>query len=267
MSTTTAPVKAPQAFPLEKSDIHYDPAREEVSIPREKFDAFVHYVAGLQEKLEAAEDARDVAQYRAQKAGKTADVLECLIRDVQNARAAIREWLRAGKTVQELSDRTGIPYATCHRVVNERLGSEKLEIGHLQKMVAAIPASGRVLAGSVAKHVPRFGRILFGLAKDFREEELVSSWETQGSKVETVRAAGEIAAKVEKLHPDLIVLDVSMPSLGKSGLERLKEVAKDKKATVVLTGKIAEDSAALFCSLHLGNRDTESEREAESPGG
>jgi CheY-like chemotaxis protein len=270
MITKTAPAKITQVFPLEKTDIHYDPSREEVTIPREKFDAFVRYVAGLQEKLEAAEDARDVARYRAQKAGKSADVLEGLIRNVQKASAAIREWLGAGNTLQELSDRSRIPYATCHRIVNERLGTEKVEIGHLQKLVAAISRTSGIptVTVSEAKHVPRFGRVLLGLPKDFRAEELVSGWEIQGSKVETMHAGVEIASKVKELHPDLILLDVSMPSLGISGLEQLKEVAKDKKTTVVLTGKIAEDSSALFTSwLDFGKQTKESEREAESARG
>src|SRR5258708_39604617 len=104
-------------FPLEKSDIHYDASSEDVSMKREKFDAFVKYAQALEEKLEAAEDARDVANYRARKAGKTADVLQALTEDVLKGTAAVRTWLgEPSHTLLELSTRSGIPYATRHPI-------------------------------------------------------------------------------------------------------------------------------------------------------
>ncbi len=198
---------------------------------REKFDAFVKYVQALEEKLEAAEDARDVAKYRARKAGKTADVLQALTEDVLRGTAAVREWLGSpSHTIQELSTRTGIPYATCHRIVNERLGTPNVEIGHLKKMVSAVSRDRRPFAPGVASH-PRYRRVLFGL-------------------------------------PDLILVDVSMPNLEKSGLGLLKDFAKDTKRTIVLTGEIVETNSALLQgSFEKRTEAEELASEAEIAGG
>lgn len=257
MTTRTLPVKSEKVLPLEKTDIHYDPSSEEVSIKRDKFDAFVKYVQTLEEKLEAAEDARDVAQYHARKAGMTADLLEGLIQVVDQATAAIRAWLSSPEhTLQQLSERTRIPYATCHRIVNERLGTESLEFGYLQKMLSAVAKKGvRAIEG---KLVPRFDRVLFGFAKKVHENEIVSCWKSKGSEVTTVHTGADIAKKVQELLPDLIVLDVAMPNLERSGLEQLRQFAKNQKGTIVLTGSIAEANATLLqCSVgpeYLGGK-------------
>jgi CheY-like chemotaxis protein len=256
-----------KTFPLEKSDIQYDPSSEEVSLKREKFDALVKYIQGLEEKLEAAEDARDVAQYRARKAGKTADVLQVLTEDVVKGTAAVRDWLGSGHTLLELSERTGIPYATCHRIVSERLGTPNLEIGYLQKMVSAVSRDRRPF-GHLAESYPRFKRVLFGLPKGFAEDELVSSWQIKGSEVSTIHGGLEIAQKMKEVHPDLIVVDVSMPNLEKSGLERLKEFAKDKKSTIILTGEMAlANSALLQGFFEKRNKVEEIASERETVGG
>jgi len=267
MSTKISPLVTSKAFPLEKNDIQYNPMSEEVSIKREKFDAFVKYVQELQEKLEAAEDARDVAQYRARKEGKTADVLQALAEDVFQGTAAIRGWLASGHSLQELSTRTGIPYATCHRIVNERLGTPNVEIGHLQKMIAAVARRGRAFFAQGEPH-PRFKRVLIGLPKGLEEQDLVSPWETKGIEVSTVHAGFEIAEKVEELHPNLILVDASMPNLEESGLERLKEFAKEKKSTIILTGEMGlANSALLQGSFERKTKIEELASEGESVGG
>jgi polysaccharide deacetylase 2 family uncharacterized protein YibQ len=124
-------------FPIRKSDIHYDPTSQEVTLKREKFDALVSFAQDLLKQLEAVEDARDVQRYRGRKAQSTADVLQALTEDVLEGTAAVRDWLESpGHTISELSERTGIPYATCHRIVNERLGTPDVEIGQLKKFIA-----------------------------------------------------------------------------------------------------------------------------------
>lgn len=267
MTTKISPLVTTKAFPLEKSDIQYNATSEEVSIKREKFDAFVKYVQELQEKLEAAEDARDVAQYRARKEGKTADVLQALAEDVFQGTAAVRGWLASGHSLQELSTRAGIPYATCHRIVNERLGTPNVEIGHLQKMIAAVSRGRRAFFVQGETH-PRFKRVLIGLPKGFEEQDLVSSWQTTGSEVSTVHAGLEIAEKIKDLRPNLILLDVSMPNLEKSGLERLKEFAKEKKSTIILTGEMGlANSALLQGSFERKTKIEELASEGESVGG
>jgi len=266
MTTKTSPFTMTKTFPLDKSDIHYDPSSEEVSMKREKFDALAKYVQALEEKLEAAEDARDVAKYRARKAGKTADVLQALTEDVLKGTAAVRGWLRSPRhTIQGLSKRTGIPYATCHRIVNERLGTPNVEVGDLKKMVSAVSRDRRPFAPGVARH-PRYRRVLLGLRQGLAEEELVSSWQIEGSEVSTIHGGLEMAQKVEELHPDLILVDVSMPNLEKSGL--LKDFAKHTKRTIILTGEIVEaNSVLLQGSFEKRRKAGELASEGETAGG
>jgi hypothetical protein len=126
-------------FPIRKSDIHYDPTSQEVTLKREKFDALVSFTQDLLKQLEAVEDARDAQRYRGRKAQSTADVLQALTEDVLQGTAAVREWLESpGHTIQELSQRTGIPYATCYRIVNERLGTPNVEIGQLENFISVV---------------------------------------------------------------------------------------------------------------------------------
>ena len=266
MTTKASPLVGNKVFPLEKADIQYNPTSEEVSLKREKFDAFVRYVQELQERLEAAEDERDVAQYRARKEGKTADLLQALTEDVFQGTSAVRGWLASGHTLQELSTRTGIPYATCHRIVNERLGTPNVEIGHLQKMIAAVARRGRAFFAKAEPH-PRFRRVLIGLPKGLQEHDLVSSWETKGIEVSTMHAGLEIAQKLEE-HPNLILVDASMPNLERSGLERLKDFAKEKKSTIILTGELGlANSALLQGSFERKTKIEEFASEGESVGG
>jgi CheY-like chemotaxis protein len=89
-----------------------------------------------------------------------------------------------------------------------------------------------------------------------------------GSKVATIHAGLELAQTVKDLHPDLVLLDVSMPNLEKSGLERLKELAKDTKSMIILTGHIAEaNSALLESSTEAKNKPQEWTNEGKTIGG
>ena len=253
-------------FPLEKSDIHYDPSSEEVSMKREKFDAFVKYVQGLQEKLETVEDAGDVATYRARKAEKTSDVLQALTEDVLEGTAAVRQWLESpNHTIRELSARTGISYATCHRIVNERLGTPNVGIGHLNKMVSAVLGDQGTSVPRAELH-PRYKRVLLGLGEGLAEDNLVSSLQTKGTEVATVHAGLEVARKVAELHPDLVMLDVSMPNLMKNHLEVLRKFAEDAKGTIILTGESIETTSALFESL-FRNKSSAEQVTVEAVGG
>ena len=90
--THNSSLVATKAFPLEKSDIRYDLTSEEVSIKREKFDAFVKYVQELQEKLEVAEDARDVSQYWARRRPPADRPARELARQLAQAIYAVHDW-------------------------------------------------------------------------------------------------------------------------------------------------------------------------------
>jgi CheY-like chemotaxis protein len=242
-----------EEFPIQKSDVHYDPASGEVTLKREKFDAFVKYTQGLLEKIEGTEDVRDLQKYRTRRAERTADVLQALTEDVLKGTAAVREWLGSPThTISELSVRTGIPYATCHRIVNERLGTPNVEIGHFKKLIAAVSKDRvHVATIGVEPSLP-YRRVLLGTSEGFGEEHLVSFLRTEGSEVATVHAGGEVVRKIRELQPDLVLVDVSMPKLGEYVFETLRKFAMNTKSTIILTGETSKSASALLETLSRG---------------
>jgi hypothetical protein len=49
----------------------------------------------------------------------------------------VEAWL-SGNSIQELSRRTKIPYASCHRIIRERLRSGEVEVGALGKTLQVV---------------------------------------------------------------------------------------------------------------------------------
>jgi CheY-like chemotaxis protein len=239
-----------QNFPIQKSDVHYDASSDEVTLKRDKFEAFVKYAHELMDKLEEAEDAGDVQRYRTRRAEQTGNVLQALTEDVLQGTAAVRRWLELPEhTIRELSTRTGIPYATCHRIVNERLGTPNVEIGYFKKMVGVVlkDMKGKPL---VRPEFPaHYRRVLLGIPKGEDNMQLARSFETTGSEVTTVHAGTEVPVKIGEVHPDLVLLDVFMPSLGRNIFEELGKFAKDTKSTIIFTGETAEATTDLVRSL------------------
>jgi len=233
-------------FPLEKKDIHYDPSTQDVSMKREKFDAFVKYVEELQEKLESTKDAADFERFDARKAKDSSNLLRDLVEYVEEGTVAIREWLSSdGHSISELSRRTGISYATCHRIVTERLEGPSMGVGQLTEMVAAVLPDRK--AATPAHHA--YGQVrsvLLGLGTKSSEGNLVLTLENTGTKVATARGGKEVARMAEELHPDLIMLEMSMPSANKIDLEALRKFAKDGKKTIILTGDPLIANTELF---------------------
>ena len=156
--------------------------------------------------------------------------------------------------------------------MNERLGTPNVEIGHLQKMVSAVSRDRRpfrdLALSAGAEWYPQFKRVLFGLPKGLAEDELMASWVMKGSEVSAVHGGLEIAQKMKELHPDLVLVDIAMPNLEKSGLERLKELAKDRNRTIIFTGEIVETALALLRgSSEKKHKAKEITRESEKAGG
>lgn len=234
-------------FPLEKSDIHYDPTTEEVSLKRDKFDAFVKYAGGLLEELESAEDAADFADFQARKAEKTSNLLQALLEDVAHGTAAIRRWLDSpNHSIRELSEKTGIPYATCYRIVNERLGTQDVEIGELNKMIAVVLPSTQEMARAVGVG-QRQMRVMVGLGKEAVAGSLAATLGATGTQVTTVHAGKELGQSVAQVDPDVVMLDASMPNL-QIGLEALRKHAENdrKTVTVIITGEPPASKANLL---------------------
>ena len=125
-------------FPVTKSDVHYNSETREVTLKREKYDALVEYIRGLVRQLAATEDERDIAQYRARRANMSERVVQQMLQDsVVAASQSVSQWLES-HSIRELSKRTGISYATCYRIVNERMGTLQMDVGNLSKFVDAV---------------------------------------------------------------------------------------------------------------------------------
>jgi RNA polymerase sigma factor (sigma-70 family) len=125
-------------FPINKSDVHYNAATQEVTLPREKYDTLIGYVRDLVEQLSAADDEHDIAEYRERRAKASESVLQEMVSDVAElATKSVSRWLES-HSIRQLSERAGIPYATCYRIVNERLGASRVDMETLGKLAEAI---------------------------------------------------------------------------------------------------------------------------------
>lgn len=130
-----------KGFPLEKADIQYDPEKQEITLKREKFDAMIEFMRTLVERVEAVEDEKDIESYRIRRAEATGDVLQSFLSMAQEAGGSVERWLQAPEhSIRELSQRSGVPYATCHRIITERLKTDKIGIGELAKLLKVVEA-------------------------------------------------------------------------------------------------------------------------------
>ncbi len=220
-------------FPLTKKDVLYDPQKQEVTLKREKFDRLVAFVQDLLDRVESAEDARDFATHRARRAEASADILQALTTRVQESTAAIRHWLES-HSIKELSELTGIPYATCHRIVNERLGTRNVEFHHLADMLK-VAASGSSGASAIA--VPGPGSVLVGSASR-QWWRLISDLKKLGVDVMTATSGAEATVKVQQCDPKLVVLDGSiLPGL---------KISEVMNGTVVVVSQQDEEKVGEF---------------------
>ena len=124
-------------LPFEKKDVHYDVGKGEVSLKREKFDELIRFVRDLLEEAQEAENGRDTARSRQRRAEAAADLLTTYAHLMVEADNSVRQWLTQN-TIQELSRRSGIPYATCHRIVRERLQSGEVNLSMLGRILKAV---------------------------------------------------------------------------------------------------------------------------------
>ncbi len=185
-------------FPIKKSDVHYNPETQEVTMDREKFDRLVKYVADLVGQVETAEDSRDVARYRARRAE---GIVELLAANVQSGAAAITDWVDQN-SVKQLSEQSGIPYATCHRIVNARLEKSTVGLGQFLKMVKVV-GGGKTTVTSAKKAAEPFA-VMFDMRKekvvpvmlDMRRKKVVLG--TQEERTQAVRSARFGRAKLKQ---------------------------------------------------------------------
>lgn len=147
-------------LPLKKEDIHYDPASGEVSIKREKFDRLMQFLRDTLEQAQAAENARDTARSR-QRRAEAGSVVTAYADIVDEANRSVVAWLHQNP-IQELSRRTGIPYATCHRIVNERLPKAQIEVETLGTILRAVHQEKAATARTAKRAASPVNRVIGG---------------------------------------------------------------------------------------------------------
>lgn len=213
-------------FPIDKSDVQYNPTTGEVSLKREKFDELIKFTQDLMEHAENAEDQRAAAQYRARRADASRTVLEAILQELAEGSRAIKEWVDE-HSIKKLSEKTKIPYATCHRIVTERLDASKVTIKDLVILLSKVtdrpsrrmqmsPALGVVFAGPEGHWQ--------GAISNLRCSPLNVSEATSGKQ------AMDLA---EKTRPDVIFVDPSTPGL--SG-EEVLNLGQGKAPVVMVKG-------------------------------
>src|SRR5271168_344370 len=187
-------------LPFEKSDIHYDPTKGEVSLKREKFDELIHFVRDLLEETQRAENERDTAHSRQRRAVDAASVTTAYADLVESANAGIRGWLQ-DNTIQELSRRTGIPYASCHRIVRERLGSAQITVDALGKILKVVGQDAE------ARKEPAMSLFVGGPKGAWAN--LIEHYKASGLGVITAVTGRDAAEKAQAHSPSQVFVDVS----------------------------------------------------------
>lgn len=191
-------------IPFEKKDVHYDSEKKEVSLSVEKFDALVQFVQDLLHRVEEAEDSAGIFRYRAREAEASASVLQSAFEKV---RGEVSEWLGSDHTIRELAERAGIPYATCYRIVKERLEKgSSADTGDLQKIEVIV------------------------------SEDLKKAHEEIGGDIVLLPRPGEILRE-EKIHKPAIKKALAPGMTEKEIQQKLKQGKLVVKLVDVSTGK------------------------------
>jgi hypothetical protein len=230
MSKAEKELKGPE-FPIDKSDIEWRP--EDVTMKRDRFEALLAYVENVSKRLVDAEDELSFERYDTRKAKKEADVFSALSESLMETEEGIQQWLADPEnSIQELSRRTKIPYATCHRIVTERLPHSRVETGQLKKIAKAIrdePVKLKTRSQAEQRTRDVFEPVL--------GREL--SWRLlpKTAKIAAMNVEGhDLTRRVKELAPnDVVIVDVTSSKLSGETLEALGEFAKSG-ITVVFAG-------------------------------
>jgi hypothetical protein len=219
--------------PFDKSDVHYDASKGEVSLKREKFDELMRFVRDLLEETQETENERDTARARQKRSAAAADQYAELLQD---ASRNVEQWLKSN-SIQELSRRTEIPYATCHRIVNERLNSAEVTVGNLGKILKAI--------GSSPTERKPVGLFVGNPAASWKAT--LERMKSLGIEIMTANSGLDAAEKAEEHSPAQVIVDLSAPNLNLTG-DVLTRLCGNSRVTV-LTGTDQKKARELLGDL------------------
>ena len=207
--------------PFDKSDVHYDASKGEVSLKREKFDELMRFVRDLLQETQETENERDTARARQKRSVAAADQYAELLQD---ANRNVEHWLKSN-SIQELSRRTDIPYATCHRIVSERLSSAEVTVGNLGKILKAI-------GSSPGDRRPVIGLFVGNPAAPWKAT--LDRMKSSGMEIVMAKSGLDAAEKAEEHSPAQVIVDLSAPNLNLTG-DMFTRLCGNSRITV-LTG-------------------------------
>jgi CheY-like chemotaxis protein len=227
-----------QDIPISKQDVQYNPDTQEVTLKREKFDALISFMRDLVERQQRADDLKDIAEYRVRKAESSDTVFSTIMKDLHLGWEIVDKWLKS-HSIKDLSERTGIPYATCYRIVTERRPTRKVSVDAFAKLVKA--ASGSISAVAVKDRAieERAGLIRTVLLRGSHHtwQPFIDSLQTNPIDVVTVSSANKVVETAKKSRPDLVIFDARVPNLKGSEIVRVAREMDESTAILVVTGK------------------------------
>ena len=218
-------------IPFDKNDVRYDAARKEVSLSVQKFDALVHFIQALLQRIESAEDLEGVLRYRLNEFDAENSLLQSVF---QKVRKDVSAWLgsehtsylawtwnadfncASGPGLISSYDGT-IPYATCYRIVKDRLEKgESVDTGNLVKIEAVVSEDLKKIRAGIGDDVvllPRPG-----------ESETAGEAQSQWNEKSRSAGAGMTEKEVtKKLKEGKLVVKLFDISTGKTQPVEVKD--------------------------------------------
>jgi hypothetical protein len=123
-------------LPITKKDIHYSSETGEVTLKREKFDELMVFLRKTLQELENTRDEKILADFEARRASASENLAKVILNDLEAGSNAISKYLiKHSKT--ELAKKAGIPYATCHRILETGLASKNVRLRDYANLVRA----------------------------------------------------------------------------------------------------------------------------------
>jgi hypothetical protein len=236
-------------LPITKKDIQYSSENNEVTLKREKFDELMGFLRDALVELETARDEQHLAQFEARRFAAAESISSVILDDLEAGTNAISKWA-SEHSIQELSQKTGIPYATCHRIVMTGLPKKNVRLKDYAKLVKAVSTQGEVamkalkvkysiFRGDVSQAISPCEVVVVG--KNKLSAKAFGKFNKLGVKMCSVTSGKEAVKAVKQVNAGMVILDgSSMPKLTVNEVESLFNSAD--KSPVFVVGNITTKS-------------------------
>lgn len=227
-----------KTLPLTRNDVTYNSETGEVTLTREKFDQLMGFLRDTLQELENEQDSKRVAEFDARRANAAEKIYEVLLEDMEIGSQAITKWVEE-HPISELAQRSGIPYATCHRIVNSGLPKKTVRLKDYAALlkVTSPAASARCSIAPVAVR-----RVVVGAGAGKAPLAAAAALARSGVKIISAGSAGEVMQAVKETHPDMIIIDGSSSQFNATEVGNIFRCAA--KSPVFVVGEMTKQSIA-----------------------